>query len=176
MKKNNIILIGMPAAGKSTIGIILAKKLGYDFIDTDLLIQKTENALLREIIAKKGIEAFLEIENRVNLGVDVQKTVIAPGGSVIYCKEAMEHFKKLGIIIYLKVPFEIIKKRIPDPEKRGVVLAPGQSLFEMYVEREELFEKYADMVLCQSSVNIEDCIEEILEHVREKMLPLTGEK
>jgi shikimate kinase len=90
------------------------------------LIQKTENALLREIIAKKGIEAFLEIENRVNLGVDVQKTVIAPGGSVIYCKEAMEHFKKLGIIIYLKVPFEIIKKRIPDPEKRGVVLAPDK--------------------------------------------------
>ena len=98
----NIIFIGMPASGKSTVGVVVAKRLGYEFIDTDLLIQKQEKKLLKEIIAEVGNEGFLEIENQVNRDVNPEKAVISPGGSVVYCKEAMEHFKEIGTIVYLK--------------------------------------------------------------------------
>ena len=102
----NIVLIGMPAVGKSTVGVVVAKRLGYEFVDTDLLIQKQENRLLKEIIAQEGNDGFLAIENQVNRDLDVEKAVIAPGGSVVYCEEAMEHYKKIGTVVYLKASYE----------------------------------------------------------------------
>src|SRR5699024_10777735 len=116
--KKNLIFIGMPAVGKSTVGIVVAKRLGMRFIDTDLLIQEQEGKLLREIIAESGVDEFLEIENRVNASVKAQNAVISPGGSVVYCKEAMEHFKKIGTAVYLKVSYQTIKRRIRNPKKR----------------------------------------------------------
>ena len=107
--KRNLIFIGMPAVGKSTVGIVVAKRLGMRFVDTDLLIQEREGKLLREIIAEKGEDGFLEIENEVNASVNAKNSVISPGGSVIYCKEAMKHYKKIGTIVYLKASYQTIK-------------------------------------------------------------------
>ena len=130
--KRNLIFIGMPAVGKSTVGIVVAKRLGMRFIDTDLLIQEREGKLLREIIAEKGENGFLEIENEVNASVNAKNSVISPGGSVIYCKDAMKHYKKIGTIVYLKASYQTIKRRIKNPKKRGVVLKEGQSLRDWY--------------------------------------------
>ena len=146
-KKKNLIFIGMPAVGKSTVGIVVAKRLGMQFIDTDLLIQEQEGKLLREIIAEKGQDGFLEIENRVNASVTPENAVISPGGSVVYCREAMEHYKKIGTVVYLKASYQTIKKRIRNPKKRGVVLREGQSLRDLYDERVPYFEKYADITV-----------------------------
>ncbi|HIW22161.1 MAG TPA: shikimate kinase [Candidatus Dorea intestinavium] len=164
-KKNNIILIGMPTSGKSTIGVVLAKKIGFDFIDTDLLIQKEENRLLSEIIEEEGIEAFLSIENRVNKNIQGEQSVIAPGGSVVYCQEAMEHFKKIGTIIYLEVPYYEIEKRLANAKNRGVVLKENQSLKDLYEERVPLFKRYANMIINEENLEISETIEEIIERL-----------
>lgn len=161
----NLIFIGMPAVGKSTVGVVVAKRLGMEFIDTDLLIQKQEGRLLREIIADVGGEGFLEIENQVNRDVEADNAVISPGGSVVYCKEAMEHFKKIGTVIYLKASYRTIKKRIHSPKKRGVVLRKGQTFRDLYNERTKLFEKYADITICEDGCRIEETIENVLEQV-----------
>lgn len=158
----NIIFIGMPASGKSTIGVVVAKRLGYEFIDTDLLIQKQEKRLLKEIIADIGNEGFLAIENQVNRDVQAEHAVISPGGSVVYCQEAMEHFKKIGTIVYLKVSFEMIERRISNAKSRGVVLKEGQSLRDLYEERTRLFEKYADYTISENSLDLEETIDEVL--------------
>lgn len=159
----NIIFIGMPASGKSTVGVVVAKRLGYDFIDTDLLIQKQENRLLKEIIADVGNEGFLAIENQVNREVEAEHAVISPGGSVIYCKEAMEHFKEIGTVVYLQVSFETIDARISCAKNRGVVLKEGQTLHDLYEERTKLFEKYADYVVSEEGLSLEDTIDKVLE-------------
>ena len=159
----NIIFIGMPASGKSTVGVVVAKRLGYDFIDTDLLIQKQENRLLKEIIADVGNEGFLAIENQVNREVEAERAVISPGGSVIYCKEAMEHFKEIGTVVYLQVSFETIDARISCAKNRGVVLKEGQTLHDLYEERTKLFEKYADYVVSEEGLSLEDTIDKVLE-------------
>lgn len=158
----NIIFIGMPASGKSTVGVVVAKRLGYEFIDTDLLIQKQEKRLLKEIIADIGNEGFLAIENQVNRDVQAEHAVISPGGSVVYCQEAMEHFKKIGTIVYLKVSFEMIERRISNAKSRGVVLKEGQSLRDLYEERTRLFEKYADYTISENSLDLEETIDEVL--------------
>ena len=159
----NIIFIGMPASGKSTIGVVVAKRLGYDFVDTDLLIQKQENRLLKEIIADVGNEGFLAIENQVNRDLQVEHAVISPGGSVIYCKEAMEHFKEIGTIVYLKVSFETINRRISNAKNRGVVLKEGQTLKDLYEERTKLFETYADYTISEGGLDLEETIDKVLE-------------
>lgn len=159
----NIIFIGMPASGKSTVGVVVAKRLGYDFIDTDLLIQKQENRLLKEIIADVGNEGFLAIENQVNRDVEAEHAVISPGGSVVYCKEAMEHFKEIGTIVYLQVSYETINRRINNAKNRGVVLKEGQTLKDLYDERTALFEKYADHTVSEEGLDLEDTIEKVLE-------------
>ncbi|OUO24480.1 shikimate kinase [Lachnoclostridium sp. An298] len=164
--KKNIIFIGMPAVGKSTVGIVVAKRLGMRFIDTDLLIQEQEGKLLREIIAEKGEEGFLEVENQVNASVKAQNSVISPGGSVIYCKDAMKHYKKIGTIVYLKASYQTIKRRIRNPKKRGVVLKEGQSLRDLYYERVPYFEKYADITVCEDGCRIEDTIKNVLNAVK----------
>lgn len=164
--KKNLIFIGMPAVGKSTVGIVVAKRLGMRFIDTDLLIQEQEGKLLREIIAEEGEEGFLKIENQVNASVKAKNAVISPGGSVIYCREAMKHYKKIGIVVYLKASYPTIKRRIRNPKKRGVVLREGQSLKDLYYERVPYFEKYADITVCEDGCRIEDTIGNVLRAVK----------
>ena len=159
----NIIFIGMPASGKSTVGVVVAKRLGYDFIDTDLLIQKQENRLLKEIIADVGNEGFLAIENQVNREVEAEHAVISPGGSVIYCKEAMEHFKEIGTVVYLQVSFETIDARISCAKNRGVVLKEGQTLHDLYEERTPLYERYADIRISEERMNVEQTVEKLME-------------
>ena len=159
---DNIILIGMPAVGKSTVGVIVAKRLGYNFVDTDLLIQETEGKLLKDIIAEKGTEGFLEVEDRVNAQVDVKKTVVSPGGSVVYCENAMKHYKEIGTIVYLKVSYETINKRLHNAKNRGVVLRDGQTLKDLYDERTALFEKYADVTVSEEGLGLEETIDAVL--------------
>lgn len=162
MKKNNIVLIGMPGVGKSTVGVILAKVLGYQFVDADLVIQKEEGKLLREIIAEVGTEGFIEVENRVNASLQVEQSIIATGGSVVYGKEAMEHLKSIGTVVYLQLPFEELDKRLHDIKGRGVVLKDGQTLEELFEERRPLYEKYADVVVNEYGLNVEQTVEKIL--------------
>ena len=159
----NIILIGMPAVGKSTVGVVVAKRLGYEFIDTDLLIQKQEKRLLKEIIAEEGNERFLEIENQVNRDLEAEFAVIAPGGSVIYCEEAMQHFQEIGTIVYLHATYEDIYGRITNAKNRGIVLKGGQTLKHLYDERTQLFEKYADYTVCEQGLTLEETIDKVLE-------------
>lgn len=159
---DNVILIGMPAVGKSTVGVVIAKRLGYKFIDTDILIQEEEGKLLREIIAERGIDGFLEVEDRVNSGVNADNTVISPGGSVVYCENAMKHFKEIGKVVYLQASFETINRRLRNAKNRGVVLKDGQTLRDLYDERVRLFEKYADLTVCEDGQRLEDTIEAVL--------------
>lgn len=159
----SIILIGMPAVGKSTVGVVVAKRLGYEFIDTDLLIQKQENRLLKEIIEDEGIDGFLKIENQVNCDVQAERAVISPGGSVVYCQEAMEHYKKIGVVVYLRASFETINNRIRNAQNRGVVLKEGQTLERLYEERVKLFEKYADITIDEEGKELGETIELVLQ-------------
>ena len=132
MKKDNIVLIGMPGVGKSTAGVILAKVLGYEFVDADLVIQKEEGKLLKEIIEEVGTDGFIAVENRVNSSLEVDHSIIATGGSVVYGKEAMEHLKSIGTVVYLQLPFEELNRRLSDIKGRGVVLKDGQTLKDLY--------------------------------------------
>ena len=159
----NIIFIGMPAVGKSTVGVVIAKRMGYEFIDTDLLIQKQEKRLLCEIIAEQGIDGFLKIENQVNRDLDAERAVISPGGSVVYCEEAMRHYKEIGTVIYLQTSYQTIAERIDDPRKRGVTLREGQSLKDLYEERTSLFEKYADITVSEEGLDLEGTIGKVQE-------------
>ena len=145
MHKDNIVLIGMPGVGKSTVGVILAKVMGYQFIDADLLIQQQEKRLLHEIIADVGVDGFIQVENRVNASIQAERSIIATGGSVVYGREAMEHLKSIGTVIYLKVSYAELEKRLADIQGRGVVLREGQNLHDLYLERTPLYEKYADL-------------------------------
>lgn len=165
---NNIIFIGMPAVGKSTIGVVVAKRLGYKFIDTDILIQEEEGKLLKEIIAEKGIDGFLEAEDRINAKVNVKKTVVSPGGSVVYCENAMKHYKEIGTVVYLKASFDTINKRLKNARKRGVVLREGQTLRTLYDERVVLFEKYADVTVCEDGLSLEETIDEVMDALEER--------
>ena len=167
MKKENIVLIGMPGVGKSTVGVILAKVLGYQFLDADLLIQQQEGMLLKDIIANVGTEGFIEVENRVNAGITCVKTIIATGGSVVYGKEAMEHLKKIGTVVYLEVPYTTIEKRLSDIKGRGVVLKEGQTLHDLYMERVPLYEKYADVRVCEEGLGIEETVDVLIERMLE---------
>lgn len=160
---NNIILIGMPASGKSTVGVVVAKRLGYEFVDTDLLIQKQEKRLLKDIIAEEGNDGFLAIENQVNRDLEMDYAVISPGGSVVYCAEAMEHFKRIGDVVYLQTSFDEINKRISNAKNRGVVLKEGQTLRDLYEERVKLFEKYADYTISEEGCDLEETIDRVLE-------------
>ena len=123
--KPNITMIGMPSSGKSTVGVLLAKRLGFSFIDVDIVIQEKEGRLLKEIIADEGMDGFLEVENRINAGLEAKMSVIAPGGSVIYGEEAMAHLKEISEIVYLKMSYEEMEKRIGNVVDRGVALKPG---------------------------------------------------
>lgn len=158
----NVILIGMPGVGKSTLGVVLAKVLGYQFLDSDLLIQKQEKRKLWQIIQEEGTEGFTAIENRVNASIDVTESVIATGGSVVYCEEAMQHLKSIGKVVYLKVSLENLSKRLGNLKGRGVLLKKGQTLESLYEERTPLYEKYADVIVDEGDGDMEASLESLL--------------
>lgn len=162
MHNNNIILIGMPGAGKSTVGVVLAKKLGYAFVDSDLVIQEKEARLLHEIITEQGVEEFWSLENEVNASIIAENTVIATGGSAVYGNRAMEHFKRTGTVIYLKLSCAEIADRLGDLNERGVTLREGQGLTELYDERVPLYEKYADLTIECGHLSIREIVERIV--------------
>ena len=159
--KNNVVLIGMPGVGKSSAGVVLAKVLGYEFVDSDLVIQKEEKRLLKDIIAEDGLDEFIRIENRVNSNLNVNNCVIATGGSVIYGKEAMEHLSEIGVIVYLRATFDTIDSRLGNLEGRGVAIKRNQTLFDLYQERTILYEKYADVVVDLDNQDISATVGEI---------------
>lgn len=160
--KNNIVLIGMPGVGKSTIGVILAKILAYHFLDSDLVIQEREGKRLHQIISEVGCEEFLKIENNVNASLNVDRTIIATGGSAVYGKEAMEHLKEIGEVVYLKADYSTIKNRLGNLEKRGVALKEGQTLKDLYDERTKLYEFYADVIVDEKGLGTGETINEVL--------------
>lgn len=165
MHPQNIVLIGMPGAGKSTIGVLLAKTLGKDFIDTDLLIQAKEKRLLQEIINEQGINIFLEIEEEVILGLQVDNAVIATGGSAIYSDKAISYLKQDGIVVYLKLTYEEIEQRINNMASRGIVIVKGQSLFDLYQERTPKYEQKADLILDCTGKSIEESVQSVKDKV-----------
>lgn len=164
---DNIILIGMPGAGKSTIGVVLAKAMGYHFIDSDLVIQAEEGKRLFEIIDEVGTDGFLEIENRVNRELSPRRSVIATGGSAVYGAEAMEHFKSIGRVVYIKVAYEALEKRLGNLLKRGVVIREGNTLKDLYEERVPLYEKYADVTVEVKDMTIREAMEAIEQRITE---------
>ena len=147
MTDQNIILIGMPGAGKSTAGVLLAKALSRAFVDTDLLIQAAEGRRLQETIDSDGLDDFLALEERYVLALDVRGTVIATGGSVVYSERAMRHLKQRGTAVYLQLPLPQLEARITDMDSRGVVIAPWQSVTDLYHERLPLYEHFADRTI-----------------------------
>ena len=160
---NNIILIGMPGVGKSTLGVVLAKVLGFQFIDADLLIQEQERKKLHQIIKEVGINGFMEIENQVNASIEAERSVIATGGSVVYCRQAMSHLKEIGTVVYLKVSLSTLEKRLGNLKRRGVILKKGQTLKDLYEERVPLYEKYADVVVDEKGRDLEEWLQLLLE-------------
>lgn len=162
MNKNNITLIGMPGAGKSTVGVVLAKVLGYGFLDSDLEIQEQSGKLLHELITELGDEGFLELENRVNGGFSVSRSVIATGGSAIYGKEAMEHLRDISVVVYLRLSCESLEERLGDLHERGVVLKAGQTLQDLMEERTPLYEKYAHIVVDAEHMEIRQVVKTIV--------------
>lgn len=163
MNKNNVTLIGMPGVGKSTVGVVLAKVLGYRFVDSDLEIQEQTGKLLHELISEHGDEGFLEIENRVNAGLQVERSVIATGGSAVYGQGAMEHLREISTVVYLRLPYSKLKRRLGDLHKRGVVLKPGQTLKDLVDERTPLYERYAHVVVDEESLDIRGVVEKIMD-------------
>ncbi|MDE7269613.1 MAG: shikimate kinase [Acetatifactor sp.] len=163
MEKTCVILIGMPGAGKSTVGVVLAKRLGMRFVDSDLVIQDKYGKLLHELIEEHGVEGFLNLENAVNAELSLQNAVIATGGSAVYGRDAMEHFDQIGRIVYLALPYEEIEERLGDLNARGVTLKPGQSLRDLYEERTPLYEKYAHRTIFCHGKALREIVAEISE-------------
>lgn len=160
--KKSLVLIGMPGAGKSTVGVLLAKSALMNFIDTDLIIQQKTEKSLCEIIEEKGTEEFLSLENEIICQTDFENAVIATGGSAVYGKEAMKKLKETGTVIYLALPLTEIEKRIRDIHTRGVAMKNGTTLKELYDERKALYEKYADLTLDCSGLSAEECVDKII--------------
>lgn len=142
-----VSLTGMPGAGKSTVGVLLAKHLGKDFVDTDLLIQHQSGKTLQAIVDSEGYLALLEIEQSILQQLQVDNCVIATGGSVVYSESSMNHLKRLGPVVYLKVPFATVEQRVDDEASRGLARKPGQGLEALYRERTPLYERYADFTV-----------------------------
>ncbi len=159
--RSNIILIGMPGSGKSTVGVVLAKKLGLGFMDSDLVIQERTGKLLYQLIEEHGEEGFILLENQINASIQAKDTVIATGGSAVYGQEAMAHFKDIGQVVYLQLPYEELEERLGDLYERGVVLKPGFTLRDLYEERMPLYEQYADLIIECSGKSIPQIIKEI---------------
>lgn len=158
----NLILIGMPACGKSTMGVVLAKTLGMSFVDTDLLIQEEENEKLQNIIDERGMQEFLAVEERVLSSVDVENSVVSTGGSAVYSDKAMKHLKENGTVVYIKLSLEEIERRLNNIKTRGIAMKPGETLADLYALRVPLYEKYADITVETEGFSIEESIEALI--------------
>lgn len=166
MEGENITLIGMPGSGKSTVGVLLAKTLGYRFLDADLLIQQREGALLQDILDQRGVEGFLDVEEDVIRSLDCTGTVIAPGGSAVCREGAARRLKELGLVVYLHVPLAELERRISNITTRGIAMAPGQTLADVYAIREPLYRKYADLTVDVTGQNtLEETVAAVLEQL-----------
>lgn len=166
MMNENIILIGMAGAGKSTTGVVVAKILAMDFLDGDLVIQKKTGRTLQDIIDKEGNAAFRKIEEEVLCGIQVENTVIAPGGSAIYYPAVFEHFKKNGKVVFLHVPFDEIQRRLSNLATRGVTLEDGQTIEDLYYQRLPLYQKYADVTIDTTGLTLEETVAKIIESIK----------
>ena len=164
-KKSNIVLIGMPGAGKSTLGVVLAKILGMDFVDGDILIQNQAGNTLQKIIDAQGVDGFLQVENDVLAAVDVQNTVIYTGGSAIYSDEAMRHLTEIGTVVYLDVSLEELRSRLGSLHERGVVMRKGvsMSLDEIFEERGPLYRKYAEVTLQTNGLTVREATRKLVD-------------
>ena len=159
---DNIILIGMPGSGKSTVGVLLAKMMGYGFVDTDLLIQHFEGKKLYEILRDKGNDYFSEIENKIISGVQARQTVIATGGSAVFGPDAMEHLSSIGTVVYLKVSLRELRRRVKNFSTRGIMMKNGQTLDDIFSERSPLYEKYADITVNCTGGSLQKNAEKII--------------
>lgn len=165
-EKSNAILIGMPGVGKSTAGVVFAKLAGFQFLDSDLLIQQQEGRLLREIIAQDGNDGFHAVEERVNCSINAHRTVIATGGSVVYEPKAMSHLAEIGKVIYLRASYETVAARVTNLVGRGVTMKPGQTLRELYDERKSLYENFCDIAIDVDNQSVEQTALAMVEAMR----------
>lgn len=164
--RSNLVLIGMPASGKSTVGVLAAKALGLDFVDTDLLLQKQEALKLHEILARDGSAGFLALEDRLLAGLTSDRTVVSTGGSAVYHRAGMENLKRLGTVVWIDVPYPEIERRLGDIATRGVVLGPGQTLKDLYDERQPLYKTWADVRLEVGREDLETTVNRLIGLVR----------
>lgn len=163
----NITMIGAPSCGKSTIGVMLANKLGMDFIDVDIIIQEQTGKLLKEIIAEQGTEGFIKIEGDIAASIEAENSVIAPGGSICYEDCAMEHLKAISTVVYLRISYEEMEKRIGDVVDRGVAIPDGYTLKDLYDERVKLYEQYADVIIDDTDTDHFDNVVDELQSIFE---------
>lgn len=160
--KNNLVLIGMPSSGKSTLGVLLAKSLQMNFIDTDILIQNKTNRKLQDIIDNDGIDNFLKIEDETLNEIDAENTVISTGGSAIFGERSMNHLKESSKVIYIKLPYEEIQKRLKNINSRGIAMSKDETLYDVYNKRIPLYENYADIILETNNLSIEESINKLI--------------
>lgn len=170
----NIVLIGMPGCGKSTVGVLLAKALGMAFIDTDVVLQAKEGRKLQPIIDEIGIEAFLKKEEQAVLDMACRNTVIATGGSVVYGKRAMEYLHQHGIVVYIRLPYSEIRRRLSNLATRGIALRAGQTLYDLYQERVPLYEAEADLIFDAADSDIEQTVASLAERIEARMREIHG--
>ncbi len=164
--KSNIVMIGMPGAGKSTVGVVLAKTLGMGFVDVDLVICQINGGSLQEIVDRNTHEDFLRLEGAAALSLACERSIIATGGSLVYSEKAMEHLKKIGTVIYLRVGLDELKKRINNLSTRGIAFLPGETLDDLYEQRTPLYEKWADITI---EVNKESKIEDVALRIKSEL-------
>lgn len=176
MQADSIVLIGMPGSGKSTVGVLLAKALGYDFLDVDLVIQRQEGQLLQEILDRRGTEAFLDAEERAVLSVQCSRTIVAPGGSAVCREAAARHLRSLGPVVYLRVSLHELEQRIQNPDSRGIAMEPGQTLADVLAFREPLYAKYADLTVDCDGQSLSQTVSRVLQQVTAALRLQTQQK
>ena len=164
--KGMVFILGKSGSGKSTLGVVLAKKLGYSFIDSDIVIQDTYGKTLEELIDEHGDAGFIKIENDVNCGISPEHTIIATGGSAVYGEGAMEHFKEIGTVIYLKVSEKELESRLGSLKERGVVSNGKTTIEEIFEDRKRLYEKYADIIITQEGMDIRTIVEDMYSRIK----------
>ena len=158
---DNIILIGMPGSGKSSVGVVLAKALGYSFLDVDLVIQEREGALLQEILDRRGMEAFLDAESRAIQALSCRRTVIAPGGSCVCREQAMAHLQGLGTVVYRALSLKEVEGRIHNLATRGIAMAPCQTISDVYRYRDPLYRRYAHLTVSADGQSLAETVETV---------------
>lgn len=163
---DNIILIGMPSCGKSTLGVVLARKLGYGYLDTDSFISQREKSTLQGIIDKYGLERFLEIESSVGSEIVCDRVIIATGGSMVMSEEAMNNLKSLGKVVYINVPIKELERRLKDFSERGIAKNDGETLEDIYNKRKPFYDKYADITVdYKDGCSLEETVEDIIKAI-----------